>query len=432
MTGVPFPLAPFRGDEELPAQAGTVIIGGGIIGILTALELAEAGEEVVVLEKGVVAGEQSSRNWGWVRQMGRAEAELPLARYALEEWRSMAGRIGRDVGFRQTGIVYTAFGAADAAHWRQWHEIGKRHGVTTELWSPEETRARLNGMAKPALISLYSPQDGCAEPWQAVPAMAEAARAKGVRILTGCAARCLDLQGGTLRGVITERGRIKARRVLVAAGAWTRTFLRSHGVTFKSLPLIGTVARAEGVTGLPDHPFGTENFSFRPRQDGGHTLTLRNANVARIQPDSFRFFTSYLAHLKTNWREFHLRIGTDFLTALMNASAVPPDRPGIFEQTRVLNPAPSQLFLRRSLDYGRAAFPQFGTARISHIWGGCMDITPDAVPVVDHVPDLPGVFVASGASGHGFGLGPGLARLTSDLILGRAPVVDPTPFRWGR
>ena len=92
-------------DEVLPQQAAVCIIGGGVAGIATALELAERGIDAVVLEKGEIAAEQSSRNWGWCRQMGRDPREIPLILESLDLWRKMDARIGGQTGFRECGIV---------------------------------------------------------------------------------------------------------------------------------------------------------------------------------------------------------------------------------------------------------------------------------------------------------------------------------------
>ena len=97
---------PVASDEALPARTGVVIIGGGIIGTCTALFLAQKGVPVVLCEKGHIAGEQSSRNWGWCRKMGRDAREIPLAIESLRLWRGMNERIGRETGFRRCGIVY--------------------------------------------------------------------------------------------------------------------------------------------------------------------------------------------------------------------------------------------------------------------------------------------------------------------------------------
>lgn len=426
------PVASFEGDPELPQSVDVVIVGGGIVGVMTALELAEAGISVALCEKGVIAGEQSSRNWGWVRQMGRDEAELPLASASLRLWQGMDARISGVTGFRQAGITYAAFTERDADHWTRWHKTGNRYGIQTSILSGDQVRATTRGITEGVRMALWSPQDGYAEPWLAVPAMATAARAAGARILTNCAVRALDMEGGRVAGVVTEKGRIRAQKVVVAGGAWSRTLLANHDIDFPQLRIVGTVARVEGVEGLPDHPFGTENFSFRPRLDGGHTLTLRNANIAPIGPDNFRLFRQYLPRLLKNWREFHLRIGPSFLKDLATPRHWDADKPTVFETMRTLDPSPSKAFLREAMKNARKAFPAFDTARLTHSWAGVMDVTPDAVPVIDRIPALEGAYIASGCSGHGFGLGPGLGRLTADLLLDRTPLADPEPFRWNR
>ncbi len=426
------PVAPVQGSDEFPIAADVVIVGGGIVGIMTALELAEAELSVTICEKGVVAGEQSCRNWGWVRQMGREEAELPLAAVALDLWQGMDARIGASTGFRQTGITYAAFTRRDATHWARWHEVGKRHGINTTLLSAERVRQAIPGISGPVQMALWSPDDGCAEPWIAAPAMAEAARKAGATILTNCAVRALDIEGGRIAGVVTEKGRIRASRVVIAGGVWSRVLLRNHDIDFPQLRVTGTVARVIGAKDIPDHPFGTENFSIRPRQDGGHTLTLRNANIAEILPDNFRLFGEYVPRLLDSWREFHLRFGPSFFRELALPGKWDFGEPTIFEKVRTLDPKPSDLFLKRALKNARKAFPSLDNLSISHAWAGVMDVTPDAVPVIDAVPGLEGAWIASGCSGHGFGLSPGIGRLTADLVLGRLPVVDPGPFRWAR
>ena len=426
------PVTPFRGDPSQPASADVVIVGGGIVGVMAALELAEAGVSVALCEKGMIAGEQSCRNWGWVRQMGRDEAELPLAIVALDLWRGMDARVGSPTGFRQSGIVYAAYTQHDAEHWARWHETGKRYGIQTTLLDGTAAKAMMPGMQGRVRIALMSPQDGYAEPWICVPAMAVAARAAGVAIMTNCAVRALDIEGGRVAGVITEHGRIRAQKVLIAGGVWSRVLLGNHGIDFPQLRVTGTVARIEGLEGLPEYPVGTESISVRPRMDGGHTLTLRNANIAEILPDNFRLFRQYAPLLREDWREFHLRFGMPFFLNLTSPRRWSANDKTIFETVRTLDPTPSKLFLKRALKNAPKVFPSFQNARVTHSWAGVIDVTPDTIPVIDHIPGLDGALISSGCSGHGFGLGPGIGRLAADLILNRAPVADPAPFRWAR
>ena len=95
-------------DDVLPRSTDVVVIGAGIIGVSAALTLAERGIAVVLIEKGAIAGEQSSRNWGWCRQQGRDPRELPLIIESLRLWRKLNQRIEEETGFRQCGVVYLA------------------------------------------------------------------------------------------------------------------------------------------------------------------------------------------------------------------------------------------------------------------------------------------------------------------------------------
>src|SRR5688572_7822089 len=94
-------------DAALPERAAVVVVGGGIIGVSTALFLARAGVPVVLAEKGRIGGEQSSRNWGWCRVMGRDVREIPLSVESMRLWREMDQLTGSGTGFRQAGIVYS-------------------------------------------------------------------------------------------------------------------------------------------------------------------------------------------------------------------------------------------------------------------------------------------------------------------------------------
>ena len=107
------------------------------------------------------------------------------------------------------------------------------------------------------------------------------------------------------------------------------------------------------------------------------------------------------------------------------------DEESPFERMRVLDPAPNLRLVEKLQRDFAATFPNHGRPRIKRAWAGMIDATPDIVPILDETP-IPGFFVATGLSGHGFGIGPGIGRVMADLIRGRDPGHDLTRFRFGR
>ena len=419
-------------DATLPARASVVVIGGGIIGTTTALFLAEKGHSVVLCEKGQIGAEQSSRNWGWCRVMGRDADEIPLALESLRLWRGMNQRISRDTGFRQQGIAYLCETDKEVAKHEAWLEEARKFQVDSRIVRGEALDTVLPGASNNFIAALHTPTDGRAEPSQAAPAIAEAARALGAIVLTECAVRGIETKGGRVSGVVTEKGPIACDSVVLAGGAWSRLFCGNLGIPFPQLTVLASAFRTKPISGGPDVAASGSVFSFRKRLDGGYTIARRNANIADITPDSFRLLWQYLPTLRQNYGEFQLRFGRKFFEALRTPRNWALDQVTPFEAVRVLDPAPRESALAEARRELPKKFPAFAGMQVAGSWGGMIDTTPDAVPVIDQVASLPGFYLASGFSGHGFGIGPGAGRLMADIVAGDTPVVDPTPFRFAR
>ena len=244
--------------------------------------------------------------------------------------------------------------------------------------------------------------------------------------------RGLETSAGAVSGVVTEKGPIRCRQVVLAGGAWSRLFCGNLGVELPQLKLLGSVLRAGPVEGAPDRVVGADDFAFRKRLDGGYTIARRNANVAELAPDSFRLFFDFIPALVAQWHELRLRVGRRFLEEWRIPRRWALDAVSPFETVRTLDPAPSLSLLdeaSRNLD---RSFPAFRDMNVAERWAGLIDVTPDGVPVISEVPALPGFFIASGFSGHGFGIGPGAGHLMADLVMGKTPIVDPAPYRYQR
>ena len=425
-------LQPITPDKDLPTEAEVVIIGGGIAGVTTALYLAEAGVKVVLCEKGRVAAEQSARNWGWVRQMGRDPVELPLTIRSLELWREMDKRFGIDTGYRETGITYVCRTRAEIKEFTDWSVYADNAGMVSRKLDRKGLQEVLPGISDRYSMGLHTANDGRAEPWRAVPEMAKAAQRMGAVILENCAVRGVETSGGALSGIVTERGTIRCDRAVVAGGAWSRLFLGNLGINFPQLKILGTAARIESAAKVPDMPVGGGDFAFRKRLDGGFTVALRNANVAPIVPDSFRLFRDFFPTFITSWRELKLRIGGQFVSELRMPRAWALDETSPFERIRTLEPMPHEPFNRTTLKNLPKVFSSFADARQTHSWAGMIDATPDAIPVISEVERLPGLFLSAGYSGHGFGSGPGGGEMMASLVMGQKARIDPTPFRLAR
>jgi glycine/D-amino acid oxidase-like deaminating enzyme len=425
------PVEPVASDAILPQRTDVVIVGGGIIGVSTALFLAEKGIAVVLCEKGCIAGEQSSRNWGWCRTMGRDTAEIPLAMESLRLWRDMNRRINRETGFRRAGIMYLLQTEAEIAVQESWLGQARKYQVDAHLLRGLALDRVMRGASNSFIAGLHTPTDGKAEPALAAPAIAEAARDHGAQVYTNTAVRGIEQTAGRISGVVTERGRIACQSVVLAGGAWSRLFAGNAGLDLPQLKVLGSVFRTRKLDG-PDISAAGSVFAFRKRMDGGYTIARRNASTAEITPDHFRLLSDFLPRLLHSRNEIRLRIGNRFWEELRTARHWSLDQPTPFEAVRVLDPEPKQGILAEARSVLSKSFPCFAGMQVVESWAGLMDVTPDAIPVIDQVGHMPGFFIATGFSGHGFGIGPGAGSLMADLVAGDRPVVDPTPFRLAR
>ena len=342
MTHAPLNQAPQIDPVEtggmLPAETDVVVIGGGIVGLSTALCLAERGVAVTVIEKGRIAGEQSSRNLGWVRKVMRPPVDLPMAQRAEELWAQMPQRVGSDCGFRQSGITYVARSEDELANYSGWLADVAGSGVDTRMLSTREIDEMVPGSPESWVGGITTPSDGRAEPTIANSAIARAAMAKGAVIVEDCAVRTLETAGGAVSGVVTERGEVRCRQVVLAGGVWSRRFLANHSIRLLTLPLVASVLRTEPMEGPTETAVGASDFSFRKRIDGGYTITQRGALFAPLTLDHLLIGLDYLPTLIAQWKNLRVSLGREFLDDLKLPRRWKADDISPFEMVRVMDP----------------------------------------------------------------------------------------------
>ncbi|MFD2173238.1 NAD(P)/FAD-dependent oxidoreductase [Rhodobacter lacus] len=424
---------PVRFSAPLPEACDVVVIGAGVAGVMSAYYLAKAGRRVVLLEKGRVAGEQSSRNWGWVRQQGRDPAELPIMIESMRLWEGLAAELGPELGFTRCGIAYLTDQPATLAGYEDWVKLARAHGLESHLLGREQLATAIPHRTS-WIGGVITPSDARAEPFVAVPMLAGLAQKAGVTILEQCAVRTLDIAGGKLAGVVTEKGRIRAEQVLVAAGAWSSFFLRRHGLSLPQLMVRASVAQTAPMPEVTPISAVDDVFAFRRRNDGGYTICPGATHDFYLGPDALRHFVKYIPQMRRDMSKtaIHARAPQPgWPDGWVTARSWAEDRESPFERLRVLDPPPNRVFLNQVTRAFERAFPSLGAPKLIRTWAGMIDVMPDTVPVLDAAP-IAGLYVATGLSGHGFGIGPGVGRVMAALMTGAAPGHDLTRFRWNR
>jgi glycine/D-amino acid oxidase-like deaminating enzyme len=423
---------PFTPPATCPQKADVVIIGGGIVGVSTAWFLAKQGVNVVLCEKGHIAGEQSSRNWGWVRSQGRDTRELPMMLESMRIWEGIEVEIGEDVGFTRAGCLYMTKSEKQLKQYADWLSIAREYGLDTQVIEGKELDRHVSNASSRWLGAMYTASDAWAEPHKAVPAIARAAMRSGAMLLTSCAVRGIETEGGELSAVVTERGSIQTSTALCAAGAWTSMFCRSLGISVPQLQVRGTVARTSPADVILNGIMYDRKIGIRRRQDGGYTIGHGTVLDHFITPSTFRFSRLFLPSLLLELRKLRISFGRPFFEELGTPTKWALDEESPFEKNRVLNPQPNPAVLksmRRNLD---EVFPQLKESKIVESWAGMVETTPDVVPVMCEHEKIPGFHIATGLSGHGFGIGPGAGKALAALLTGGDIGIDMSPFRLSR
>lgn len=426
------PLVTVETSQTLPKEADVVVIGGGIVGVFAAYHLAKRGVKVVLIEKGRIGGEQSSRNWGWCRQQNRDARELPISTKSLALWEQFQTESGESAGFSRCGLFYLSNNEAELDGWAKWCAFAKTMGVTSHVLDSAAATQRGGATGRVWKGGIFSPSDGVADPSAAAPAVARAIEKLGGTVVQMCAARGIETEAGAVSGVVTEKGTIRTRVAIMAGGAWTSSFCNQMGVR---LPLASVrssiMAVSPGAVGLPD-ALHTADVSVTRRGNGGYTLAISGRGRVDPTAQQIRFAPQFLPMFRHRWRSIMLGNLDGIRSGHETLSRWKLDQPTPMERMRILDPRPDQATIR--LTHARALdlLPALRSTQIAATWAGYIDSTPDGVPAIGEIDNLKGFILAAGFSGHGFGIGPGAGHLIADIVTGDEPIVDPKPYHPNR
>jgi len=406
--------------------ADVVVIGGGIAGCASAWFLARRGARVVVVEKGETpAWEQSGRALGHVRQQGRHQLEIPLAKESSRIWGDLAAELQAETQFVRGGVLTLAETEADEANLAIDARLAKEHGFGARLISGREVAAIIPEMAGTWRAGLWSPDDGNASPPKATRALAEAAERRGAEIRCGVTVTGLDVSGGAITAVRTSAGTIRTPQVVCAAGIWSTKVASWVGLKLPLQVIRTSLAETAPATVTTRVAVYTPYVSFRPSLEGTWWIGggYRGAGVDYdLTLSTLRHLRFFMARYRQNWRHIKLGLGSEFLADLGRLFKTGE---GAF---RSGEPGYSEAILNHNIRRFRELMPQQAAVEIARRWAGRIDLTPDLVPALGPTARVRGLHFATGLSGHGIVLGPVVGRTISELILDGRSALDVSVF----
>lgn len=408
---------------DLPNACDVVVIGGGIHGASSAYYLTKAGMKVVLLEKDTVASHQSGRAWGFVRQQGRDPAELPLMIECNRIWQGLEKELDADLEWRQGGVLFVARDGSEMAEYEQWIEETKGFGIETQVLDTKGVEKLTPGITTPGVGGIYTPSDGQAEPKKAAPAIAKRASEMGAVIAEGCGALSIETEGGAVSSVVSERGEIKCKYVICAAGAASHKFVAKLGRRLPQQTTRGTVIRTTPVPHISAAGTLAAGLAFRQRTDGSMNIADEFMTDIDLTLGRFKFARDFAPGLFDNWATFKFHFNKRFFDDLVDRmpGSEAAKQPTIGRRTNQAEPY--KVRVNNAMANLQKVFPQIKQVGIVDQWAGDIDVTPDAVPVIDQLDRPKHFFIATGFSGHGFAMGPVVGKVLADWITTGQPSI---------
>ncbi len=375
--------------QPIPQRAEVVVVGGGVMGASTAFHLAEAGVDVLLLERGTLACGSTSRAAGGVRAQFSDALNVQLGARSLEAFAAFERRPGQAIDLRRVGYLFLLTTAGDVAAFEAATALQNDLGVPTRMIGPSEAAALAPGVrTDDVLAAAFHAGDGYCAPESVVLGYATGARAHGATVRTGVEVTGVETRSSAagpaeITAVVTSAGRVAVSAVVCAAGVWSPAVAAMVGIDLPVTPLRRQILVTEP---LPGHVARLLSPSMPMTIDAASTFYLHPEGPGVLLGMSWTGERpGYRTELDDGWM---------------------PDLTAAIER-RV--PA--------LLDVG-----------VAHGWAGLYEVSPDHNAIVGEASSVSRFLYATGFSGHGFLQGPAVGEVLCDLYLGREPFVDVSPL----
>ena len=354
--------------------ANCVIIGGGVSGVSIAYNLAKKGmKDIVVLEKGFLSSGSTGRCGAGIRMQWGTEMNCSFAKYSVDFFENANEELEYegDIEFKQGGYLIVASTEKEEIQFKKNLEVQKKFGIESSFLTPAEAKKIIPYMDETKIrCATFCQKDGHLNPFKVTDAYARAAERLGVHIHKFTEVTGIDTEGGKITAVHTTKGTISTPMVVVAAGGHSKKICDMVNVELPLYPERHQILVTEPVEPVQGPMFMSfsQNIYCQQTPHGSFIMGRGDAN----EPRDF--------NMNASWRfmEEMAKTTCELLPLLKNLSVV-------------------------------------------RQWAGLYEMTPDRQPIYGRVPELEGLILAAGFSGHGFMFGPATGLVISETIMGETP-----------
>jgi sarcosine oxidase, subunit beta len=374
------------------STADVVIVGGGCMGCSLAWHLAGRGlTNVVLIEREAqLATGSTGKNAGGVRHQFSHAANIRLSLESIAMMADFEARVGAPIDFHQDGYLFLVSKTTNVAAFQQNIALQRSMGVDVQWLSPGDAARIAPGIDIAGVRgAAWCAADGVADPNGVTMGFARGAQAMGVEIVRETEVTGVRLEGHRIAGVQTSRGSISTPVLVNAAGPWAKAIGRYCGVD------------------VPVEPERRHIFIATPERGRSWDAPEWDGRMPRSRVLVIDFESTFYFH----------REGPGLLFGMGD----PDETPG-FDITVRWD------FLPKVTEMAVKRLPAMAEAAVSHAWAGLYEMTPDHNPIIGPSADVAGFHTIAGFSGHGFQHAPAAGRILADVIAGRDPQFDLTPF----